>query len=77
VWTLVRRSAAEGFWRPCQDCRGGALLAQDPSAEARVMELCADLACALLVEDLLDPELCARLTTPLTHLIPLQDHSVR
>ena len=78
VWTLVRRSAAEGFWRPCQDCRGGgALLTQDPSSEARVMELCADLACALLVEDLLDPALCARLTTPLAALIPLQDHSVR
>lgn len=76
VWTLIRRSAAEGFWRPCQDCRAGALVA-DASSDQRVMELCADLACALLVEDLLEPALLAELTTPLAVLIPLQDRPAR
>jgi hypothetical protein len=72
VWTLVRRSAAEGFWRMCPHCRRLAT-AEDASADHRVMELCADLACVLLVEDLLDPVLFAQLTLPLHALIPLQD----
>ena len=72
VWTLVRRSAAEGFWRLCPDCRGLAT-ATDSSTDQRVMELCADLACALLVEDLLEPEVFARLTMPLHALVPLQN----
>jgi hypothetical protein len=42
-------------------------------ADTRVMELCADLACALLVEDLLAPSTLAQLLTPLHALIPLQD----
>jgi len=71
VWTLVRRSAAEGFWRLCPTCRR--LPAEDVTADTRVMELCADLACALLVEDLLDPATLAQLLTPLHALIPLQD----
>jgi hypothetical protein len=71
VWTLVRRSAAEGFWRLCPTCRR--LATEDSAADTRVMELCADLACALLVEDLLDPPVLAQLLTPLHALIPLQD----
>jgi hypothetical protein len=71
VWTLVRRSAAEGFWRLCPTCRR--TVAHDSAADARVMELCADVACTLLVEDLLDPATLAQLLTPLHALIPLQD----
>ncbi|KPM54678.1 hypothetical protein CcI49_06935 [Frankia sp. CcI49] len=71
VWTLVRRSAAEGFWRLCPACRRLAT-APDSSSDERVMELCADLACALLVEDLLEPDVYATLTMPLRALIPLQ-----
>ncbi|THJ75364.1 hypothetical protein [Candidatus Frankia alpina] len=71
VWTLVRRSAAEGFWRLCPDCRGQRV-ATDSSEDHRVMELCADLACALLVEDLLDSTQFTQLTRPLHTLIPLQ-----
>ncbi|ABD12415.1 hypothetical protein ThrDRAFT_02388 [Frankia casuarinae] len=70
VWTLVRRSAAEGFWRLCPYCRGHR--GTDSSEDRRVMELCADLACALLVEDLLDTDQFTRLTSPLHTLIPLQ-----
>jgi hypothetical protein len=71
VWTLVRRSAAEGFWRLCPSCpRHG--LALDSSTDNRVMELCADLACALLVQDTLDPDTVAGLTAPLHTLIPPQ-----
>lgn len=71
VWTLVRRSAAEGFWRLCPSCRR--LSTDDAGADTRVMEMCADLACALLVEDLLDPATLAELVTPMMALIPLQD----
>jgi acetyl-CoA carboxylase beta subunit len=72
VWTLVRRSAAEGFWRLCPACHKMVNFA-DTGADQRVMELCADLACALLVQDILDPDTVASLTAPLHTLIPLQD----
>jgi hypothetical protein len=72
VWTLVRRSAAEGFWRLCPACRTMANFA-DTGADQRVMELCADLACTLLVQDILDPDTVASLIAPLHTLIPLQD----
>jgi hypothetical protein len=70
VWTLVRRSAAEGLGRFCVDCRQ-----QHPDApydDERVFELCADAACALLVSDALPATDAAALTAPLQHLIPLQ-----
>ncbi len=72
VWTLVRRSAAEGFWRLCPSCRKMINL-EDIDADQRVMELCADLACALLVQDILDPDTAANLTAPLHTLVPLQN----
>jgi len=77
VWTLVRRSAAEGFWRLCPDCRGLRGATTDSSEDQRVMELCADLACALLVEDLLDADQFSQLTRPLHTLIPLQNRPGR
>ncbi|WP_239340266.1 hypothetical protein [Frankia sp. CiP3] len=72
VWTLVRRSAAEGFWRLCPSCRN-MINTDDAAADQRVMELCADLACALLVQDILDPDTLASLTAPLHTLIPPQN----
>lgn len=70
LWTLVRRSAAEGLGRMCVSCR------RRPGPEAdrddeRVLALCADAACALLVADALDVTVAARLTAPLASLVPL------
>jgi hypothetical protein len=70
VWTLVRRSAAEGLGRFCADCRSPHPDA--PYDDERVFELCADAACALLVQDVLSDGDTAALTAPLQHLIPLQ-----
>jgi hypothetical protein len=70
VWTLVRRSAAEGLGRFCASCRGGH--GDGPYDDERVFELCADAACALLVQDVLPYADAAALTAPLQHLIPLQ-----
>jgi hypothetical protein len=70
VWTLVRRSAAEGLGRFCSSCRTAQ--SDGPYDDERVLELCADAACALLVQDALSPMETASLTEPLRHLIPLQ-----
>jgi hypothetical protein len=70
IWTLVRRSAAEGLGRFCVDCRTPH--ADAPYDDERVFELCADAACALLVSDALPASEAAALTAPLQHLIPLQ-----
>ena len=70
VWTLVRRSAAEGLGRFCSGCRTQHVDA--PYDDERVFELCADAACALLVSDVLPASESAALTAPLRHLIPLQ-----
>ena len=72
VWALVRRSGAEGLSRPCSDCRrgpGGTALDRD---HQRVMALCLDAACALLVADTLPDATTAVLTRPVTELVPLQ-----
>lgn len=72
VWTLVRRSAAEGLGRHCPSCRRRPVPDDDVRDDERVLELCADAACALLVQDALDASATTRLTAPLAHLIPLQ-----
>jgi hypothetical protein len=69
VWTLVRRSTAEGLGRFCPTCRSAGDTAYD---DERVVELCADAACALLVSDAVPADATAPLTAPLRHLIPLQ-----
>lgn len=66
VWELVRRNGMAALGRYCTRCRrrpGG-------SAEARVLELCLDAACALLVSDAVDDTLVEVLTLPLGELIP-------
>ena len=71
VWALVRRTGTEGLSRPCADCRTPA----DPEAEretARVLALCLDAACALLVADALPDAATDLLVSPVSGLVPLQ-----
>ena len=73
VWALVRRSGAEGLSRPCTICRRPADRAVVSGRDAqRVMALCLDAACALLVADTLPDATTALLTSPVTELVPLQ-----
>jgi hypothetical protein len=69
VWALVRRSGVEGLSRPCRDCAGAQV---DERENERVMTLCLDAACALLVADALSDEMTRVLTEPVTSLIPQQ-----
>ncbi len=68
VWTLVRRTGTEGLSRPCSHCRG----ARDEREARRVLDLCLDAACALLVSDALPDAETDLLTWPVTSVIPLQ-----
>lgn len=73
LWALVRRSGAEGLSRPCPVCRRPAdAVGADERETQRVMALCLDAACALLVADTLPDETTALLTTPVTEVVPLQ-----
>jgi hypothetical protein len=73
IWALIRRSGAEGLSRPCPSCRRGPGRACDPEREhQRVMTLCLDAACALLVADALPDATTALLIAPVASLIPLQ-----
>ena len=69
VWTLLRRSAAEGFSRHCRTC--GPRSDEEARADRRVLEMCLDGACALLVADALPDDSLDRLTAPLRVLVPL------
>ena len=69
VWALVRRTGAEGLLRTCPTCRTS--LADD-SEGRRVLALCLDAACALLVADALPDAATELLTDPVAALIPLQ-----
>lgn len=69
VWALVRRTGTEGLLRPCPSCRTSTPADRDGQ---RVLELCLDAACALLVADAL-PDACTDLLSePVLALIPLQ-----
>lgn len=69
VWALVRRSGTEGLMRPCARCHAHAPQDRD---EERVLELCLDAACALLVADAVPDACTALLADPVLALIPLQ-----
>ena len=73
VWALVRRTGTEGLSRPCVDC-GPATdrTADDDRETARVLGLCLDAACALLVADALPDTSTGLLTEPVLELIPVQ-----
>ncbi|MDQ6649989.1 MAG: hypothetical protein M3Z02_07745 [Actinomycetota bacterium] len=68
MWTLIRRSGAEGLARACSEC-GGSRADRD---ETRVLALCLDAACALLVADALPDHYVDVLIRPLERLIPAQ-----
>ena len=68
VWGLVRRSGAEGIGRFCPHCR----VRSDDTDTARVLGVCLDAACALLVADAIDENLVDVLTLPVQALIPKQ-----
>jgi hypothetical protein len=68
MWALVQRSGAEGLSRPCYQCGTKA----DGRESQRVLELCVDAACALLVADAVPDELVALLTRPVARLVPEQ-----
>ena len=68
VWGLVRRSGAEGIGRYCPQCR----TRSDDHDTSRVLSLCLDAACALLVADAIDDNLVDVLTLPVQALIPRQ-----
>jgi hypothetical protein len=71
VWALVRRSGAEGLSRPCRVCRRGPGTRHERE-QKRVMTLCLDAACALLVADALPDATTELLTAPVSSLVPLQ-----
>lgn len=66
VWAMVRYSAAEAFGRRCARCG----TTPDGADERRVLGLCLDAACALLVADAVPDEMVAELTAPLALLVP-------
>lgn len=69
VWALVRRTGTEGLLRPCTTCRTP--LTQDREGQ-RVLDLCLDAACALLVADAV-PDACTDLLAEsVLALIPSQ-----
>jgi hypothetical protein len=78
VWALVRRTGTEGLSRPCADCGPvTAGTADDDRETARVLAMCLDAACALLVADALPDASTELLTDPVLELIPLQRHPDR
>ena len=71
LWALVRRTGEEGLGRPCGSCRGSATHLSTPDS-ARVLGLCLDAACALLVTDAVPDSLTKLLLDPVLSLIPVQ-----
>lgn len=67
VWGLVRRSGTEAVGRICSVCNR-----PPQEMDERVLEMCLDAACALLVADAVDDTLVDVLTLPLSELIPAQ-----
>ena len=70
LWALVRRSGTEGLSRPCPDCRTGRR--QRDRESERVLGVCLDAACALLVADALPDETTELLVAPVRSLVPAQ-----
>jgi hypothetical protein len=68
VWQLLRRSGAEGLTRYCTICRQRG---RDGDT-TRVLTLCVDAACALLVAGALEDDIVDVLVEPVTCLLPLQ-----
>lgn len=69
VWALVRRTGAEGLSRPCATCRLPAEVDRDAQ---RVLALCLDAACALLVADAMPDASTQLLIEAVSALVPPQ-----
>lgn len=69
VWALVRRTGTEGLLRPCATCRTPVSCDREGQ---RVLELCLDAACALLVADAVSDACTDLLAAPVLALIPQQ-----
>ncbi|MDP9101540.1 MAG: hypothetical protein M3N21_05275 [Actinomycetota bacterium] len=72
IWTLVRRSGAEGLLRSCPTCGPSAPDLDEQRSVERVLGLCLDAACALLVADALPDATTTLLLDPVARLIPPQ-----
>lgn len=68
VWALVRRSGVLALGAHCPACGP----APDSSDTERVLGLCLDAACALLVADTVSDTLTEVLTLPVASLVPTQ-----
>lgn len=68
VWALVRRSGTLALQSRCPDCR----VHPDEADTARVLSLCLDAACALVVADAVSDTLTEVLTLPVAGLVPAQ-----
>ena len=69
VWALVRRTGTEAFARPCTQCHRASV---SDGEQRRVLTLCLDAACALLVADAVSERTTELLTEPVVSLIPRQ-----
>lgn len=69
IWALVRRSGTEGLSRRCPSCPPAQF---DQRESERVLSLCLDAACALLVADAVPDATTLLLTDPVAVLIPPQ-----
>ena len=67
-WRLVRRSGIKSLNRYCATCRQR----ERDDDTARVLTLCVDAACGLLVAGALDDEIVDVLVAPVQCLIPAQ-----
>ena len=67
VWHLVRRSGTEGLDQYCRTCRER----RRDEHTTRVVTLCVDAACGLLVAGALEDDIAEVLTAPVSCLIPL------
>jgi hypothetical protein len=68
VWQLLRRSGAEGLSRYCTICRQR----RRDQDTTRVLTLCTDAACGLLVSGALEDDIVDVLTAPVSCLIGVQ-----
>jgi hypothetical protein len=68
VWQLVRRSGVEGLSRYCNVCRERCR----DAGTTRVLTLCMDAACGLLVASALDADVVDVLLAPVRCLVPTQ-----
>jgi hypothetical protein len=70
LWTLIRRSGIQGIRTFCPGCPPDRRAPMNTCEEQRVVELCLDAACALIVADAVDDNLTDALVLPLRQLIP-------